>query len=102
MLCTSGKMNVEPFGLERWTFRIETFNSAFYIPFDYWRPDFNRRSIYRMNVNSARDGARRARLPRPRGENSETQHDHDAVAGGTMMNKPFRAEDGEIVRGTSC
>ena len=36
-------------------FRIETFNSAFYIPFDADRPDFNRRSIYRMNVTSARD-----------------------------------------------
>jgi hypothetical protein len=55
MLAASGKLNREAGGPSFRPFRIETFNSAFYIPFDEDRPDFNRRSIYRMNVTSARD-----------------------------------------------
>jgi hypothetical protein len=36
-------------------FRIETFNSAFYVILNDDKPEWNRRSIYRINVNSAKD-----------------------------------------------
>jgi hypothetical protein len=55
MLSVSGKLSREAGGPSFRPFRIETFNSAFYIPFDEDRPDFNRRSVYRMNVTSSRD-----------------------------------------------
>ena len=55
MLAVSGKLNPEAGGPSTRPFRIETFNSAFYILFDEDKPEFNRRSIYRMNVTSARD-----------------------------------------------
>lgn len=55
MLSASGKLNREAGGPSFRPFKIETFNSAFYIAFDEDRPDFNRRSVYRMNVTSARD-----------------------------------------------
>jgi hypothetical protein len=55
MLAVSGKLNPEAGGPSTRPFRIETFNSAFYILFDEDRPEFNRRSVYRMSVNSAKD-----------------------------------------------
>jgi hypothetical protein len=55
MLAASGKLNREAGGPSFRPFRIESFNSEFYIPFDEDRPDFNRRSVYRMNVTSSRD-----------------------------------------------
>jgi hypothetical protein len=55
MLSASGKLNREAGGPSFRPFKVETFNSAFYIQFDEDRPDFNRRSVYRMNVTSARD-----------------------------------------------
>jgi hypothetical protein len=55
MLSAAGKLNREAGGPSFRPFRIETFNSAFYIPIDADRPDFNRRAVYRMNVTSARD-----------------------------------------------
>ncbi len=55
MLAVSGKLNREVGGPSFRPFRIETFNSAFYIPYDEDRRDFNRRSVYRMNVTSSRD-----------------------------------------------
>jgi hypothetical protein len=55
MLAASGKLNREAGGPSARPFRVETFNSAFYIPFDEDRPEFNRRSVYRMNVTSSRD-----------------------------------------------
>ncbi|MBO0699203.1 MAG: DUF1553 domain-containing protein, partial [Zavarzinella sp.] len=55
MLAASGKLNREAGGPSMRPFRVETFNSAFYIPFDEDRSEFNRRSVYRMNVTSSRD-----------------------------------------------
>jgi hypothetical protein len=55
MLAASGKLNRESGGPSARPFRVETFNSAFYLPFDEDRPEFNRRSVYRMNVTSSRD-----------------------------------------------
>jgi Protein of unknown function (DUF1553)/Protein of unknown function (DUF1549)/Concanavalin A-like lectin/glucanases superfamily len=55
MLAVSGQLNRQGGGPSTRPFRIENFNSAFYILFDDDRPEFNRRSIYRMNVNSAKD-----------------------------------------------
>ena len=55
MLAVSGKLNPEAGGPSTRPFKVETFNSAFYVLFDEDRPEFNRRSVYRMNVTSARD-----------------------------------------------
>ena len=55
MLAVSGKLNREGGGPSFRPFRVERFNSYFYPPFDADRPDLNRRSVYRMNVASARD-----------------------------------------------
>ncbi|HKB05446.1 MAG TPA: DUF1553 domain-containing protein [Gemmataceae bacterium] len=55
MLVVSGKLNRQTGGPSARPFRVENFNSAFYILFDDDRPEFNRRAIYRMNVNSAKD-----------------------------------------------
>jgi hypothetical protein len=55
MLAVSGKLDRTAGGPSARPFRIETFNSAFYIPFDADTPNHNRRSVYRMNVTSSRD-----------------------------------------------
>jgi hypothetical protein len=55
MLSVAGKLNREAGGPSFRPFRVENFNSAFYHLFDDDRPDLNRRSVYRMNVTSARD-----------------------------------------------
>lgn len=55
MLAISGQLNCQAGGPSFRPFKIETFNSAFYVLIDVDAPEFNRRSIYRMNVNSARD-----------------------------------------------
>lgn len=55
LLHVSGKLNRQAGGPSYRPFKIETFNSAFYVLLDDDRPELNRRSVYRMNVNSAKD-----------------------------------------------
>jgi hypothetical protein len=55
MLAVSGQLNQKIGGPSFRPFKIETFNSAFYNLLDIDSPEFNRRSVYRMNVNSAKD-----------------------------------------------
>jgi hypothetical protein len=55
MLAVSGKLNLKAGCPAYRPFKIETFNSAFYLLIDGDNPEFNRRSIYRINVNSAKD-----------------------------------------------
>jgi Protein of unknown function (DUF1553)/Protein of unknown function (DUF1549)/Concanavalin A-like lectin/glucanases superfamily len=55
MLSVSAKLNPQRGGPSFKPFTIRNFNSDFYTPFDEDRPEFNRRSVYRMNVNSAKD-----------------------------------------------
>ncbi|MCE9530124.1 MAG: DUF1549 domain-containing protein [Planctomycetes bacterium] len=55
MLAVSGQLNRRQGGPSFRPFTVKTFNSTFYDLFDKDEPEFNRRSIYRMAVNSARD-----------------------------------------------
>ncbi len=55
MLAVSGKLNRQAGGPGFRPFTIGAFNSAFYQIFDADKPELNRRSIYRIQVNSAKD-----------------------------------------------
>ena len=55
MLAISGQLNRQAGGPSFRPFKISEFNAAFYQLTDEDRPDFNRRSIYRINVNSGKD-----------------------------------------------
>jgi len=55
MLAVSGLLNPQAGGPSFRPFRIETFNSTFYKLVDFDAPEFQRRSVYRMAINSARD-----------------------------------------------
>jgi Protein of unknown function (DUF1553)/Protein of unknown function (DUF1549) len=55
MLSVSGRLNPQMGGPSFRPFKISLFNSAFYHLLEIDSAEFNRRSIYRMNVNSARD-----------------------------------------------
>jgi hypothetical protein len=90
MLSVSGKLNREAGGPSARPFRIETFNSAFYIPFDQDRPDFNRRSVYRMNVTSARDPVLDVLdCPDPSVKTPRRNTTTTPLQALTMMNNPF-------------
>lgn len=90
MLSVSGKLNREAGGPSFRPFRIETFNSAFYIPFDEDRPDLNRRSVYRMNVTSARDAVLEVLdCPDPSVKTPRRSVTTTPLQALTMMNNPF-------------
>ncbi len=54
MLAVSGQLNMEAGGPSFQPFEIQNFGSSFYIQNDKDDPKFNRRSIYRINVQSAK------------------------------------------------
>jgi len=54
MLSVSGQLNLKAGGPGYRPFEIFVDNSHFYRPKDYFGPEFNRRTVYRINVNSAR------------------------------------------------
>jgi hypothetical protein len=54
MLFAAGGLNLRMAGPSDRPFTITTFNSNFYAPFDSPDPKLNRRSIYRMNINSGK------------------------------------------------
>ena len=54
MLFASGGLNLRMAGPSARPFTVTTFNSNFYTPFDSPDPDLNRRSVYRMNINSGK------------------------------------------------
>lgn len=90
MLSVSGKLNREAGGPSFRPFRVETFNSAFYIPFDEDRPDFNRRSVYRMNVTSSRDPVLDVLdCPDPSVKTPRRSTTTTPLQALTMMNNPF-------------
>ena len=81
MLAISGQLNDRLGGESFRPFKVESFNSAFYNLLDIDSPEFNRRSVYRMNVNSARrSGARHIRLSRPVGQDAAASLDDHAAA----------------------
>jgi hypothetical protein len=90
MLAAGGKLNREAGGPSFRPFKIETFNSAFYILFDADRPDLNRRSVYRMNVTSARDPVLEVLdCPDPSVKTPRRSATTTPLQALTMMNNPF-------------
>jgi hypothetical protein len=55
MLMASGQINLQLGGKSFRPFTISSFNSDFYEPKDLVGADYNRRTVYRMNVNSGKD-----------------------------------------------
>jgi len=55
MLAVSGQINLHIGGPSFRPFTVSSFNSDFYTPKDMTGPDYNRRTVYRMNVNSGKD-----------------------------------------------
>ena len=55
MLAASGLLNLEAGGPSIRPFTTTKFNATFYQPIDGDDPQFNRRTVYRMNVNSGKD-----------------------------------------------
>ncbi len=55
MLTVSGQLNPAMGGPSFRPFTITEFNAAFYHPKDSAEPEFNRRTVYRANVNSGKD-----------------------------------------------
>ena len=55
MLAASGQLNLQLGGPSFRPFTVVSFNSDFYEPKDSVGPEFNRRTVYRMNVNSGQD-----------------------------------------------
>lgn len=55
MLFVSGQLNPQRGGPSFRPFTTTDFNATFYHPFDRGDAEFNRRSVYRMNINSGKD-----------------------------------------------
>ena len=55
MLAVSGQINLQMGGPGFRPFTVASFNSDFYEPKDLPGPEFNRRTVYRMNVNSGKE-----------------------------------------------
>ena len=55
MLAVSGQLNLQMGGPSFRPFTITEFNASFYHPFDSADPAFNRRTVYRMNINSGKE-----------------------------------------------
>jgi Protein of unknown function (DUF1553)/Protein of unknown function (DUF1549)/Concanavalin A-like lectin/glucanases superfamily len=90
MLAVAGTLNREAGGPSFRPFRIETFNSSFYLPFDADRPDLNRRAVYRMNVTSARDPVLEVLdCPDPSVKTPRRTATTTPLQALTMMNNPF-------------
>ncbi len=54
MLAASGRLNLQAGGPSFRPFTTSSFNATFYYPFDTDEPEFNRRTVYRMNINSGK------------------------------------------------
>ena len=54
MLAVSGELNRESGGPSFRPFKVTVFNSTFYTLTDPLGPEYNRRTVYRMNINSAK------------------------------------------------
>jgi hypothetical protein len=55
MLVASGQLNPAAGGPSFRPFTTTEFNATFYTPVDRAEPEFNRRTVYRINVNSGKD-----------------------------------------------
>ena len=55
MLAVSGELNPALWGPSFRPFTTTSFNATFYHPLDRDDPEFNRRTVYRMNINSGKE-----------------------------------------------
>lgn len=55
ILAASGQINLAQGGPSFQPFETRSFNATFYLPQDKIGPEYNRRTVYRMNVNSGKD-----------------------------------------------
>src|SRR5262249_30982520 len=55
MLCVSGLLNPQMAGPSFRPFTVRVFNSSFYDLSDFAGPVYDRRTVYRININSAKD-----------------------------------------------
>jgi len=55
MLAVSGQINLAQGGASFRPFDTKSFNATFYFPADKMGPEYNRRAVYRMNINSGKD-----------------------------------------------
>jgi hypothetical protein len=55
MLAVAGQINLAQGGISFRPFDTKSFNATFYFPADKIGPEFNRRTVYRMNINSGKD-----------------------------------------------
>jgi hypothetical protein len=55
MLAVAGKLNPAAGGPSFRPFETKEFNATFYFPQDKEGPEFDRRTVYRMNINSGKD-----------------------------------------------
>ena len=55
MLAVSGQLNLQAGGPSFRPFTTTQYGATFYHPFDRGTPEFNRRTVYRMNINSGKE-----------------------------------------------
>ena len=90
MLAVSGQLNPRTYGPSYRPFTIQVFNSHFYELSDMLGPEFNRRTIYRINVNSARDPLLEALdCPDPSTKTPRRSITTTPLQALGMMNNPF-------------
>jgi Protein of unknown function (DUF1553)/Protein of unknown function (DUF1549)/Concanavalin A-like lectin/glucanases superfamily/Planctomycete cytochrome C len=90
MLAVSGEINWAAGGPSFRPFTVSTYGSNFYAQFDSDRPEFNRRSIYRMSVQSSRNALLEALdCPDPSTKTPRRTSTTTPIQALEMMNEPF-------------
>ncbi len=90
MLAISGQINMKMGGPSFRPFKVETYGSNFYRQFDDASPEFNRRSIYRMSVQSARNAMLEALdCPDPSTKTPRRTSTTTPIQALELMNEPF-------------
>ena len=89
MLASSGELNTKAGGPSFRPFTLRVFGSNFYDQFDSGDPEYNRRTIYRINVNSAKSPLLEGLdCPDPSVKAPDARYGH-ALAGPRAMNNSF-------------
>jgi hypothetical protein len=96
ILSISGSMNWKMGGPSFRPFDVVTFNSSTYIPRDFTGPDFDRRTIYRANVNSGKDPLLDALdCPEPSVKTPRRMVTMTPLQALSLMNNPFIQREAE-------
>ena len=102
MLAASGRLNRTMFGPSFRPFTITVFNSNIYTPTDPIGPEFERRTIYRMNVLSGKSPLLESLdCPDPGVKIPAARPDDDPLAGSRDDERHVRPAPGEGPRRTS-